>query len=224
MSHHLLGGSFLPTPLARPKSLFARASLALCSPRGQGRAVPRVPQNQQQPGLPRGAGEGVSLLPTGRSSRLFCRLSSGVLIIAAPGGIVPHHYTVDLYLIRHHLKPSAPSWHPRLPRIPPRLPVLYYSAEKPSYSFRTESKKSSLISLQQSPVTLEPPGAAESRPGRSREPAGGGGGSLSRCPPYPRLRAEMSLGSGCLSGCSPLREPHKGALPAGVQASSISSA
>lgn len=88
-------------------------------PRGHGRAVPQVPQDQQQAGLARGAGEGVSMLPTGRSSRLFCRLYSGVLIIPAPGGIVPHYYTVDLYLIRHHLKPSAPSWHPCLPRIPP---------------------------------------------------------------------------------------------------------
>lgn len=87
-------------------------------PRGQGRAVPRVPQDQQQPGWLGGAGEGVSLLPTGTSSRLFCRLYCGVLIIPAPGGIVPHYYTVDLYLIRHHLKPSAPSWHPRSPRTP----------------------------------------------------------------------------------------------------------
>lgn len=61
---------------------------------------------------------GLGKVPTGTSSRLFCRLYSGVLIIPAPGGIVPHYYTVDLYLIRHHPKPSAPSWHPCLPRIP----------------------------------------------------------------------------------------------------------
>ena len=43
---------------------------------------------------------------------------SQVLIMAAPGGTVPHYYTVDLCLIRHHLKPSAPAWHSCLLRAP----------------------------------------------------------------------------------------------------------
>lgn len=223
MSHHLLGGSFLP-PLRPGPNLCLPEFPLPCAPPGPGQIRAPSAPGSAAAWAARRAGEGVSLLPTGRSSRLFCRLYSGVLIIPAPGGIVPRYYTVDLYLIRHHLKPSAPSWHPCPPRIPHLSVCFYYSRRKPSYSFRAESKKSSLISLQQRPANVEPPGAAESRPGRSSEPAGGGGGSLSRCPPYPRLRAEMSLCSACLSGCSPLREPHKGALPAGVQASSISSA
>lgn len=114
-----LGGSFLPTALARPKSLFARPSLALRSSGAMAEPCPECPRmGSGWAGLARGAGEGVSLLPTGRSSRLFCRLYSRALIIPAPGGIVPHYYTADLYLIRHHLKPSGPSWHPCLPRTP----------------------------------------------------------------------------------------------------------
>lgn len=168
-----------------------------------------------------------SCCPRGDPAGCFAGFISRVLIIAAPGGIVPYYYTVDLYLIRHHLKPSAPSWHPSSLRFPPslRMPPTLLLLRKPSYSFRTESKKSSLISIRQRPVNLEPPGADESRPGRSSELAHGGSGSLPSRPPYPRLRAEMSLHSGWLWGRSPLRERHKGALPAaGVQASSISSA
>lgn len=106
-------------PPLRPGTSLVLPDLPLpCAPPG-----PRQSRAPSAPGpaaawMARGAGEGVSLLPTGTSSRLFCRLYCGVLIIPAPGGIVPHYYTVDLYLIRHHLKPSAPSWHPRSPRTP----------------------------------------------------------------------------------------------------------
>lgn len=216
-------------PLQPDPSIFfcARPSLALHPP---GAAVEQCPKQR----APRSAGSVVSgdlgkvssRCPRGDPAGCFAGFISSVLIIAAPGGIVPYYYTVDLYLIRHHLKPSAPSWHPGSPRIPPAsaCPFALLLLHRPSYSFRTESKKSSLIFIQQRPVNLETPGADESRPGRSSELAQGGRGSLPSCPPYPRLRVEMSLRSGWLSGCSPLREQHKGALPAGVQASSISSA
>lgn len=108
--------------------------------------------------------------PRGDPAGCFAGLISRVLIIAAPGGIVPYYYTVDLYRIRHHLKPSAPYWHPPLPGIPP-------ASTCPScinqVTFRTESKKTSLIFIQQSLVNLETPGAAESPPCRSSELAVG---------------------------------------------------
>lgn len=77
-----------------------------------------VPHDQQA-WQAQGPGEGISLMPMGHPTACFAGFVSGVLIIAAPGGIVPFYYTVDLYLIRHHLKPSALSWHPHAPRIPP---------------------------------------------------------------------------------------------------------
>lgn len=67
------------------------------------------------------------------------------------------------------------------------MPLVLLLVHKPSYSFRTESKKSSLIFTQQRGVDLEIPGADESQPGRGSELAQGGSKSLPFRPPYHRL-------------------------------------
>lgn len=198
----------LPSPCAAPGSQQSRA--------------PSAPGSAEA-GLARGAGEGVSLLPTGRCSPLFCRLSSGVLIIPAPGGIVPHYYTVDLYLIRHHLKPSAPSWHPPCTPSPPGSAGFYCSCTDRAALAGQNQRKAPSFPSSKARRIRSPPG----RLNRGRAGARSSEGPLSLLSLVllpPRLRQEMSLGSACLSCRSPRREPHKGALPAAVRAGSISSA
>lgn len=71
-------------------------------------------------------------------------------------------------------------------------------------------------------------GDPQGRETRSRQAPGGSAwrqGVPAIPPPAPpRLRAAVPLPLGWLLGCSPGRERHKGALPAGVQAGGISGA
>lgn len=82
---------------------------------------------------PGGPGDGDQLCPGEDPASCFAGFISPALIIAAPGGIVPYYYTVDLCLIRHQLKPPAPSWHSCLLRAPSAstCPFLYRSHRAP---------------------------------------------------------------------------------------------
>lgn len=117
-------------PLWPDPSLFLPDLPLPCIPLGPplSGAPSSMPQDQQAQ-LAQGAwGRGLAAAHREIQPVVLLALSP-VLIIAAPGGIVPYYYMVDLYLIRHHLKPSAPSWHPCSPTIPPAstCPSLYYS-------------------------------------------------------------------------------------------------
>lgn len=181
LSHRLFGGSFLPSTLARLKSFFARPSLALHPPGAMAEQCPKqcAPRSAGSVGSG-GPGKVSSCCPRGDSASCFVGFISRVLIIAAPGGIVPYYYTVDLYLIRHHMKPSAPSWHPCSCRISPAstCPLLYYSCI--NQATVSGQNQSSFIFIQQRPVNLETPRAGRQIPTRQE---------LRACPWWQRVPA-----------------------------------
>lgn len=112
-----------------------------------------------------GPGDGDQLCPGEDPASCFAGFISPVLIIAAPGGIVPYYYTVDLCLIRHQLKPPAPSWHSCFLRAPSAsaCPFLYCSHR--AQVIVSGPKPSSSIYTQQ---TWRPPGWADpSQEGRT---------------------------------------------------------